>query len=105
MAFNLDSLRQAFKASGFQLGDLASRVGKDKATVSRYLNGKVPMTVEMLDAIADALNVPVTRFYDREDAARTPEERAALLLMRQLPPEALKAQLALWTASIPKAEP
>jgi transcriptional regulator with XRE-family HTH domain len=104
MSFNLAQLRQAFAESGFTLGDLSSRVGKDKATVSRYLNGKVPMTVDMLDAIADALGVPVTRFYDKEDAARTPEERAALLMIRQLPPDALKAQLALWSASLPKAE-
>lgn len=102
MSFDLESLKRAFADSGMGLGALAERVGKDKSTVSRYLTGKVPMTVEMLDAIAEALGVPVTRFYDREDAARTPEERAALLLMRKMPPDALQAQLALWASTLPK---
>lgn len=102
MPFDLESLKRAFADSGMGLGALAERVGKDKSTVSRYLTGKVPMTVEMLDAIAEALGVPVTRFYDREDAARTPEERAALLLMRKMPPDALQAQLALWASTLPK---
>ena len=102
MPFDLESLKRAFAESGMGLGELAAKVGKDKSTVSRYLTGKVPMTVEMLDAIAEALGVPVTRFYDREDAARTPEERAALLLMRKMPADALQAQLALWASTLPK---
>lgn len=44
--------------------ELARRIGISQAAFSRNLNGQVPLTIDFIASVADALDVPVTRFID-----------------------------------------
>jgi len=93
MAFNRLDLVSAIHESGIGLGELSSILGKDKSTVSRYLTGKVPITTDVVDAIAEAIGVPAARFFGAEDVAKDDSERAALRVFRSLPLQAREALL------------
>ena len=93
MAFNRLELVSAIDESGLGLGKLSIALGKDKSTVSRYLTGKVPITVDVIDAIAEAIGVPAARFFGADDVARDESERTALRVFRSLPLQAREALL------------
>lgn len=93
MAFNRLELVSAVDESGIGLGKLSIAIGKDKSTISRYLSGKVPITVDVIDAIAEAIGVPAARFFGADDVVRDESERSALRAFRMLPPQAKEALL------------
>lgn len=56
-------LKTILKRRGLTSVALADSLGVSKATVSYWLNGKVFPTQEMMEKIADTLNVPVWHLF------------------------------------------
>ena len=50
---------------------LASRIGKSQSTVSQIIHGRVPVAIDTIEALADALRVPHVALLSRAPAHRT----------------------------------
>lgn len=57
-------IRKSRKGKGLTLDDFARKIGKSKATVSKYENGTIALDIETLLAIADALEMDVKSLID-----------------------------------------
>ncbi len=57
---NLTWIKQKLKSIGASQGDLAAAIGRDRAVVSRILQGKQPLRLDWAEAFADVLQVPLT---------------------------------------------
>jgi transcriptional regulator with XRE-family HTH domain len=51
--------------------DLAAKIGVTAPTMSRYLSGRIPLTLDDLERIAEALGVSLWRFIPAADLAAT----------------------------------
>ena len=55
-----DQLRLAIEASGKSLNQIDRDTGIDKATLSRFVNGKGGLSIPVLDLLADYLKLNIT---------------------------------------------
>lgn len=56
-------IKELCKERGINLADLASQMGTSQASISRITTGNGNPTVETLERIAKALNVPITDLF------------------------------------------
>ena len=70
---------------------LASRIGKSQSTVSQIIHGRVPVAIDTLEALAEALRVSHATLLSRAPVART---------KRRVSPEA--ELLSYWRAASPE---
>lgn len=56
---NFSGIKQARKAAGMTQEDLASALGVNRATISKYENGNIPLTLQQLGKIAKILHTTV----------------------------------------------
>lgn len=69
-----DRIKQIRHECVLSLEDVAARAGLAKRLIARLENGQEVPTLEMLDNLADALGVPVYRFFfDDVEFVRTPK--------------------------------
>lgn len=59
-----NNVRRIRKEQQFSQIDLAVTVGIDRAYLSEIENGRTNVSVNILYAIADALNTPITDFFN-----------------------------------------
>jgi transcriptional regulator with XRE-family HTH domain len=59
-------IREARERLGLPQGELADLVSKDQRAISEYENGKRKLAAVDLPAFAEALDVPITYFYEGE---------------------------------------
>lgn len=71
-------LRLAYRQSGLSQRDLAERMGLSHASLGRLLKGERKVTVDDVDAMAEALGLPWQWFYEDWTATGTaPEVRTS----------------------------
>ena len=61
------SIKRIRTAKGLTLDQVATHVGVSKATISKIENGKQGLSVELIDRLAVALDVPVMQIYTDAD--------------------------------------
>lgn len=59
--------------------DLAQRLGISQAKLSRALNGKVPLTLDFIQSVADALGVPFGALLITDSSLTPISDDAAML--------------------------
>ena len=52
-----DQVRRAVEASGLSQAQIARALGSHKATMSRFMRGERGLTLDVLDALANLLNL------------------------------------------------
>jgi len=57
-------MKQLRERKGYTLEYVGSKVGKSKATISRYELGEIHMTVEMLVRLAEFYGVSIVKFFE-----------------------------------------
>lgn len=62
----IQGLKDIRKEKGLTQDDLAVAVGVKRAVISKYENGSISPSLDMLEKIAEALNVPVGSFLSPE---------------------------------------
>jgi len=62
-----NNLEACIKAAGMKKKDLAAKVGIQDATLSRHINGHVPITIEQAEIYAKILGVSTQKVLFRED--------------------------------------
>lgn len=67
-------IREFRRKRNFSLENLADRIHKSKATISKYESGEIVLDIETLYDIADALQIPVDALIYRQPDFRFPEE-------------------------------
>lgn len=81
-------LRGARKRSGFVIDDLAHKTGISRAFISQIENGKASPSLETIERMAEALNIPVASLFIDEQfrALKTrPDDRIILQLAAEAP--------------------
>lgn len=68
----LQNFRAWRQKRGLNQTQLADRLGVDQATVSRYERGEIEMTLSVVDAWADALDVEPPDFWRHPDTPISP---------------------------------
>ncbi|MBK5723102.1 helix-turn-helix transcriptional regulator [Dysgonomonas sp. Marseille-P4677] len=58
-------IKEVVRERGLQLSDLATMLGINRVSLSQQINGNP--TVETLQKIAHALNVPISELFERSD--------------------------------------
>ena len=75
------SIKRARKAAGMTQEDLASALGINRATISKYESGNIPITVQQLEEIARALHTTVGEIIDSkqdEASCKSPKHTAKI---------------------------
>jgi transcriptional regulator with XRE-family HTH domain len=72
---------------------LATRIGKSQSTVSQIIHGRVPVAIDTIEALADALRVPHAALLSRIPSGAS---------RRRLSPES--ELLACWRAASPEVK-
>ena len=85
------NVRSLLEVRGMSQTGLASRIGKSQSTVSQIIHGRVPVAIDTIEALADALRVPHVTLL-----SRTPVTR----MRRRASPEA--ELLSYWRAASPE---
>ena len=62
------------KRSGLTIEEFSQKIGKSKATVSKYENGAISIDIETLQEIADALEIPMDEMKRLERAYQNANE-------------------------------
>ncbi len=65
-----DQIRQAIDSSGLSRYRICKDAGIDQATFSRFMAGKVGLSMSTLDALADVLGLNITTRANRGRKAR-----------------------------------
>jgi len=65
------NVRSLLEVRGMSQAGLASRIGKSQSTVSQIIHGRVPVAIDTLEALADALRVPHTALLSRSPVTVT----------------------------------
>lgn len=60
-------LREILKEKSMTIKAFSELSGISQPNISNYINGNVSPTLEMLTRIAEALNVPITNLFEKED--------------------------------------
>jgi len=85
------NVRSLLEVRGMSQAGLASRIGKSQSTVSQIIHGRVPVAIDTIEALADALRVPHATLLSKSPVAK-PRRRVA--------PEA--EFLSYWRAASPE---
>ena len=59
------NVRSLLEVRGMSQAALASRIGKSQSTVSQIIHGRVPVAIDTIEALADALRVPHAALLSR----------------------------------------
>jgi len=87
------NVRLLLEVRGLSQAGLAARIGKSQSTVSQIIHGRVPVAIDTIEALADALRVPHTALL-----SRTPANASR----RRVSPE--KELLSYWRAASPEVK-
>jgi transcriptional regulator with XRE-family HTH domain len=85
------NVRSLLEVRGMSQAGLATRIGKSQSTVSQIIHGRVPVAIDTIEALADALRVSHATLLSRIPAS---------LSRRRVSPEA--ELLACWRAASPE---
>lgn len=86
-------IRQARERLNMSQEDLAAAIGKDQGAISEYENGRRKLAAMELPALATALEVPLSYFFEQDEQVYELDE-ALLNYFHQLPnSEARRAAL------------
>lgn len=85
------NVRSLLDVRGMSQAGLASRIGKSQSTVSQIIHGRVPVAIDTIEALADALRVPHAALLSRTPVGLT---------KRRASPEA--ELLSYWRAASPE---
>ena len=55
----LDAIRKAIETSPVSVYEVAQRSGVDKATLSRFMNGKASLSVDAIERIAPVVGIEI----------------------------------------------
>lgn len=61
--------------------DLANRLGISQARLSRSLNGKVPLTIDFIQDVADALGVPFSALLITDSSLTPISDETGMLVV------------------------
>jgi len=85
------NVRSLLEVRGMSQAGLAARIGKSQSTVSQIIHGRVPVAIDTLEALADALRVPHAALLSRTAASpsrrRVSPEHELLSYWRAASPE------------------
>jgi transcriptional regulator with XRE-family HTH domain len=87
------NVRSLLEVRGMSQAGLAARIGKSQSTVSQIIHGRVPVAIDTIEALADALRVPHAALLSRVPAASS---------RRRVSPES--EMLACWRAASPEVK-
>ena len=87
------NVRSLLEVRGMSQAVLASRIGKSQSTVSQIIHGRVPVAIDTLEALADALRVPHVALLSKSPVPVT---------RRRASPEA--ELLSYWRAASPEVK-
>jgi transcriptional regulator with XRE-family HTH domain len=87
------NVRSLLAVRGMSQAGLASRIGKSQSTVSQIIHGRVPVAIDTIESLADALRVPHSTLLSRAPVTRT---------RRRASPEG--ELLAYWRAASPEVK-
>jgi transcriptional regulator with XRE-family HTH domain len=85
------NVRTLLEVRGLSQAGLATRIGKSQSTVSQIIHGRVPVAIDTIEALADALRVPHVALLSRTPVSVT---------RRRASPEA--QLLSYWRAASPE---
>jgi|ERR1043166_3671337 transcriptional regulator with XRE-family HTH domain len=85
------NVRSLLDVRGMSQAGLATRIGKSQSTVSQIIHGRVPVAIDTIQALADALRVPHATLLSRTPVTRT---------RKRVSPEA--ELLSYWRAASPE---
>ena len=85
------NVRSLLEVRGMSQAGLATRIGKSQSTVSQIIHGRVPVAIDTIEALADALRVPHAALLSRVPTG---------VSKRRVAPEA--ELLACWRAATPE---
>src|SRR3954466_6645287 len=83
------NVRSLLEVRGMSQAGLATRIGKSQSTVSQIIHGRVPVAIDTIEALADALHVPHAALLSRPPVNLTkrrgsPEAQAPFVLARRV---------------------
>jgi len=87
------NVRSLLEVRGLSQAGLATRIGKSQSTVSQIIHGRVPVAIDTIEALADALRVPHAALL-----SRTPVN----LTKRRISVSPEAELLSYWRASSPE---
>jgi transcriptional regulator with XRE-family HTH domain len=87
------NVRSLLEVRGMSQAGLATRIGKSQSTVSQIIHGRVPVAIDTIEALADALRVPHAALLSRIPAGSA---------RRRVSPES--EMLACWRAASPEVK-
>ena len=87
------NVRSLLEVRGMSQAGLATRIGKSQSTVSQIIHGRVPVAIDTIEALADALRVPHAALLSRISASSS---------KRRVSPES--ELLACWRAASPEVK-
>ena len=87
------NVRSLLAVRGMSQAGLAGRIGKSQSTVSQIIHGRVPVAIDTIEALADALGVPHSTLLSRAPVTKT---------RRRVSPEA--DLLSYWRAASPEVK-
>ena len=87
------NVRSLLEVRGMSQAGLATRIGKSQSTVSQIIHGRVPVAIDTIEALANALRVPHAALLARIPAG-APRHRVS--------PES--ELLACWRAASPEVK-
>jgi len=89
-------LSDAIKNKGYLQKDVAQRLGVSKQTISAWCSGRRTPNIEAINEIARMLNMTYNELLGADDLFVTdPQEKEAIKLLRELPPDSVKLALNL----------
>src|SRR5689334_18833 len=89
------NVRSLLEVRGMSQAVLADRIGKSQSTVSQIIHGRVPVAIDTLEALADALRVSHAALLSKSPVTTTVTRRRAS-------PEA--ELLSYWRAASPEVK-
>lgn len=95
--FRMDRMREIRKSRGLSQEQLAEKAGVNQATISKIERGDGNPTLEMINALAAALDVETADLFTRSDL----KGRAALAV-GQLPADQREAAVVVLEAMVPR---
>ena len=64
----VDRIHEVLQTKGMKQKDLAQKLGKSEAEISKWMRGTHNFTIDTLVSIEEALNAPIVQVFQREKA-------------------------------------